>query len=183
MDNEPINLLPQERQRALAREYLLRLGTVAAFMLTALAFVAGLLLLPTYVFLSRSAATKEAHLANVESALSSENEAALSAHLAALSSDAELLIALGRAPSASATIRDVLAISRPGIALSGFTYTPAGNGPGTLAVSGIAATRDALRTYQLALQKAPFAASAELPVSAYAKDANIVFTITITLAL
>ncbi|MFA5998355.1 MAG: hypothetical protein WC814_03170 [Candidatus Paceibacterota bacterium] len=183
MNNEPINLLPQERQRTLAREYLLRLGTVAAFMITALTFVAGLLLLPTYVFLSQSAIAKEAHLANIEFTLSSENEAALSAHLAALSSDAELLIALGRSSSASATIRDALGVSHPGIALSGFAYTPAGKVPGTLAVSGVAATRDALRTYQLALQKAPFVASAELPVSAYAKDTHIVFTIMLTLAL
>ena len=67
--------------------------------------------------------------------------------------------------------------------LSGFSYTPSSSsGSGTIALSGISATRDALRGYQLALQGAPFARSAALPVSAYAKDANIDFTITITLS-
>jgi hypothetical protein len=56
-----------------------------------------------------------------------------------------------------------------------------GKAPGTLSVSGIAVTRGALRAYQLALQSAPFAVAANLPVSAYAKDTDIAFTITVTL--
>jgi hypothetical protein len=40
-----------------------------------------------------------------------------------------------------------------------------------------------LRSYQLALQGASFARAVDLPVSAYAKDADIAFTVTITLAL
>ncbi len=177
------NLLPPERERALSRSYSLRFGVVVALLLTALALIAALLALPTYVFLSKSAAAKEAHLANIESVLSPADEKALAAHLAALSSDAAILIALGRAPSASATIRAALSVPRPGISLSGFAYTPAAlKNPGKLAVSGVAATRDALRNYQIALSSTPFAASADLPVSAYAKDADIAFTITMTLA-
>ncbi len=183
MYNELTNLLPEERQRALSRAYFWRLGAVVAVLVTILVAVAGLLLLPIYVFLTQSAATKQAHLTSIESALSSANEANLSARLAALPSDAAVLSSLGSAPSASATLRAALAIARPGIILTGFAYTPAGGGtPGILVISGTAATRDALRTYQLALQNDPFATAANLPVSAYAKDTNIVFTISVTLA-
>ena len=182
MDNELTNLLPPERQRALSREYLLRLGTVAAALITILTFAAALLLLPTYMFLGQSAAAKGAHLANVENILSSSDEKTFSARLAVLSSDAAALLALGSIPSASTIVRTALAIQRPGITLSGFGYTPAtAKVPGTLAITGTAATRDALRSYQLALSSAPFAAAANLPVSAYAKDADITFTITVTL--
>jgi len=183
MSDESINLLPQERQRALVREYRLRLGIVVAIVVTVLTFVAGLLLVPTYVFLTRSATAKEAQLANVEATLSSANEVALATHLAALSSDTTRLVALGSAPSISATIRMVLAVPRPGVTLIGFTYTTATEKlRGKLALSGVAASRDALRRYQLALQVAPFAATAELPVSAYAKDADISFTIIVNLS-
>lgn len=183
MDNELTNLLPPERQRALSRDYLLRLGVVAAILATALFISAGLLLLPSYVFLTQSAAAKEDRLAGLESVLSTADEKALSAQLAALSSDAAVLTALGKTPSASATIRAALSVSRPGVVLSGFSYAPAaGKTPRTLALSGIAVTRDALRTYQLALQSAPFAVAANLPVSAYAKDSDIPFTITVTLS-
>jgi len=134
------------------------------------------------VFLADAARAKEVRLAGIESALSSADEKALSARLAALTNDAAVLTALADAPSVSNIIRAVIAVSRPGIALSSFAYTPAANKiPGTLALSGTAATRDALRRYQIALQGAPFALSATLPVSAYAKDIDIAFTITMTL--
>lgn len=183
MDNEITNLLPQERQRTLSREYILRLSTVSALLATVLAVVAGLLLLPTYVFLTQSAATKQAHLASIQSVLSASNEIELSARLAALSNAATILAALGRAPLASTVLRATLAVPHPGVKLSGLTYTPAASDShGTIAISGVAATREALRTYQLALQSDPFASVADVPVSAYAKDADIGFVITVTLA-
>lgn len=183
MHNELTNLLPFKRQRALSRDYFLRLGVVSIVLLCLLIFVSAVLLLPTYVFLVDTARAKEARLASIESALSSADEKALSARLAALTNDAATLTALADAPSVSTIIRSAIAVPRPGVTLSGFSYTPAeGKVPGTLALSGTAATRDALRNYQLALQDSAFAFSATLPVSAYAKDANIAFTITVTLA-
>lgn len=183
MYNELTNLLPPERQRALSREYFLRLGVVAVVLLSLLTLTSAVLLLPTYVFLAKSASAKETRLATIESSLSSADGTALSLRLAALSSDAAILTALAGAPSVSAVVRTVLTVSRPGVTLSGFVYTPAEDKtPGTLTISGTAATRDALRSYQLALQSAPFALSATLPVSAYAKDTNITFAIIVTLA-
>ncbi len=183
MHSELTNLLPLERRHALRRSYFLRLGVVALLFASALTLAAAVLLLPTYVFLVNSYHAKEARLASIESTLSSSDETALSAQLAALSNDAATLVALENAPSASATIRAALATPRPGITLSGISYTPAtGTAAGTLVLSGTAASRDTLRSYQLALQGASFARSADLPVSAYAKDTDIAFTITVTLA-
>ncbi len=180
---EPTNLLPPERQRAIFRNYLMRFSVVAAFLTVALVCAAALLLLPTYVFLAKSSVAKKGHLASIESALSAADEASLSARLSALASDATQLSALRDAPSGSAVIRQALAVPHPGVILSGFTYTPtAPKKPGTLAISGTAATRGALRAYQLALQSTAFATSADVPVSAYAKDTDIAFAITVTLA-
>ena len=194
MKNDFTNLLPTPRRRALRRNYFFRLGVVAVLLVTALTVVAGALLLPTYVFLAQSTRAKEARLASVEAALTEGVEASLSARLSALSRDADALSALGRAPSASAVIRATLAVPRAGITLSSITYAPALSAapkPGapaapktlaTLALSGVAATRDALRNYQLALQAAHFARSADLPISAYAKDTNNIFIITVALS-
>lgn len=182
MDNEPINLLPTERQSALSREYLIRVAVTVTFLVTLLIVTAGALLVPTYIFLTQSASAKQDQLANVEAILSSANEKSLSARLVTLAGETARLSALGTIPSASATIRTVLVTARPGVMLSGFGYTRADDkSSGTLTVSGIAATRDALRSYQLALQSSSFAAAANLPVSAYAKDTNIEFTIMVTL--
>lgn len=183
MHDELTNLLPPERVQALLRNYVLRVVVVIIVLATALTLSAAILLVPTYVLLAGNENTKKTHLANIESTFSSAEEAALSARLAVLSRNAAALVALSNAPSASAIIQEVLAVSRPGITLSGLSYTPpADKEPGTLVVSGSSATRDALRNYQLALEQTPLARSAVLPVSAYAKDANIDFAITITLA-
>lgn len=182
MDPNLTNLLPAERRRALSRSFLLRVIVVIVALVTVLTLAAGVLLIPTYVYLEATAATKQAHLASMEASLSSSDETGLAARLAALSSNAATLTALSNAPSASVLIREILAVPRPGITLSSFAYTPAeGSSAGTIVVSGSSATRDALRNYQLALQGASFAQSAALPVSAYADDTDISFAITVTL--
>ena len=182
MNNERTNLLPEDRQRTLRHGYFLRLGVVALIFLILLTCAAAVLLIPTYVFLAENAHAKEVHLAGIESAASSTDSSALSKQLATLSDDSNILGMLTETPSVSAIIRSVLAISRPGITLSGFSYAPMGSkNANVLTISGMAATRDALRSYQLELQNAPFAASADLPVSVYAKDTDISFTITVTL--
>ena len=183
MHNELTNLLPEERQKALSRDYILRIGVITAMLATALTLSAGVLLVPTYVFLNGNVNAKRVSLAHIESTLSSADEVALQERLAALSMNAAALAALSDAPSVSALIRDALSVSHPGITLSRISFAPATEkGSGTMVVSGSAATRDALRSYQLALQGAQFARSAVLPVSAYAKDSDIAFAITITLA-
>ena len=180
--SELTDLLPRARRAALTRDYYLRLGVVAAFVISAFAVAAGLLLLPTYVFLSQSESAKLVRLASVEATLASTGDSELSARLATLMADATTLAELAHAPSPSAVLREMLSIKRQGISLSGITYTgAAGKNVGTLAITGTAATRDALRNYQIALQASPFAAAVTLPVSAYAKDTDIAFTVTVTL--
>ncbi|HUY62583.1 MAG TPA: hypothetical protein VMV50_02230 [Candidatus Paceibacterota bacterium] len=177
------NLLPVNRQRTITREYFVRLGVIAAWLVTLLIVASGFLLIPTYVYLSANQSTKTSQLAGIESSLSSSDATSLAAQLAALSNDAATLSALKDMPAASTVIREMLSVARPGITLTGITYTPSGMGtPGTLAVIGTATTRDTLRAYQLALQSASFASAANLPVSAYAKNANLPFTITVTLS-
>lgn len=182
MNNQLTNLLPPERQHALSRDYVLRLCTVAAVVIALLTVAAGVLLLPSYVFLTRSEGSKQARLSIIETVLSSADDAAISARLAALSGEASQLMKLKNEPSASGTMRAILAVSRPGVTIFGITYTRAsGATPGAVSISGTAATRDALRSYQLALEHASFVAAANLPVSAFAKDANISFTIEVIL--
>lgn len=183
MSNELTNLLPLERRDKLVREQRFRFGVAVAASCAFLCIAAGALLLPTYVLLSGSERVKVARLAELTSTLSSADERVLAARLEALSSSAAELIAFSNAPSASNVLRAAFAVPRPGVTISGFVYKPkAGKTMGTLVLSGTATTRNDLRRYQLALQSAQFARSANMPVSVYAKDTDISFAITITLA-
>jgi hypothetical protein len=183
MRDELTNLLPPERLRALALNYYIRLGVVSLASVTVLTMAAAVLLIPSYVFLDNSLRVKQERLANMEAARSVTNESALTDRITQLSNEVGTLSALAHAHSSVQIARSILSISRTGIRISGFSYAPAvGKTPGTIALRGISQTRDNLRTYQSALQSAPGVASANLPVSAYAKDSNIDFTVTVTLA-
>lgn len=177
------DLLPPERRRKEQNAYLLRLGVVAALTATVLVAIAALLLLPTYLFLSQEIQSSRAQLAQTEASLAAAGGSELSSQLARLTSDTARLSVLKTVPSATAAITEALGVARSGVTLSGFSYVPPENGkPGTLAITGSAATRVALQSYQAALQSASFSSSVNLPVSAYAKDANIPFIVTVTLA-
>lgn len=183
MHRELTNLLPLERQRLLSRDYFLRLGIVNALLLTVITCIAAALLLPTYVLLESSSNAKEIRLANIKSTISSADEKAFTMRLAALSANVVALTALANAPSAGTIIRTILDVSRPGVTILGFDYTAATTKSlGKLLISGTSSTRDALRNYQIALQDVSFVRTANLPISAYAKDTNIAFTITATLS-
>lgn len=182
MINKLTNLLPSSRQDLIAHEYVFRLGVVAISLCSALVLVAAVLLLPSYVFLLGSAEAKGTHLATIKSTLSSADEKNLSVRLSSLSNDVATLTMFAKKMPVSVAARSILGITRPGITLSGLLYTSVvGKNSPTFALSGTASSRDALRNYQIALQGASFVSSAELPVSAYAKDTNITFTITVTL--
>jgi hypothetical protein len=183
MSNNTMNLLPEARQRALAREYYMRISVVALLLVTSLALVSMVLLVPMSILLANTAREKEAHLAALQSELALSEESALALRLQVLSDEMAKLSALANAPSASETIRSVLFVPHLGVKLSGFSYAPAlGKSPGNVELNGVAATRDELRTYQLALARAPSVRGVNLPVSAFAKDSDIPFTIDLTLA-
>lgn len=178
-----LDLLPRERQRALRRGYALRLSVIGILLATVLIVLAGIFLVPTYVFLNSTFHADEMRLAAINTTLSSTNDSALSTRLAALSENAQSVISLSKNTSVSGLMQSVLAVPHIGISLASFTYTPrVGQDPATLVVSGTSQTRDLLRQYQLALSAAPFATSADLPVSTYATQTDLPFTITITLA-
>jgi hypothetical protein len=181
MKVELTNLLPRRRVRALKRGYFFRLLTVAAVMLTAIIVINITLLVPSYLFLQSDINTSRVNLQTLDMALAASQGSEIGARIARVEVDAEYLTRLEKQPTASAAIRSVLGRARPGITLTGINFTaPTKGDDGKMLVSGTAATRDALRRYNLELSSLPFVKSADLPISAYAKDSDIPFTITLT---
>lgn len=181
MYRELTNLLPKSRRKANRAAYFFRLSTVGVLMLALLVVISGILLVPTYLYLAQQVTANEARVAHLDEALASSEEQAVNARLEQLAQDASHLAELSSKASASGAIRAVLAVSRPGIALSGFTFTAGKEGEEhRMTVSGLAASRESLRRYDQALAALPFVSSANLPISAYAAESNIPFTITLT---
>ncbi len=179
---ELTNVLPKDRLKSLRRDYFIRLSIVGLSLVTVLVGSTGVLLLPTYVYLKAETNAREAQLLALESALASGDEAMLEARITTLTKQSTRLASLKNGETASAYLLKALAVPRPGIKISGFSFAPTEKErPSTLLISGVADTRDNLRAYQLAITAAPFVKSADLPISSYAKNSDISFSIMLAL--
>lgn len=181
MKSELTNLLPPERARSLRTLYLMRLATVAVLVFVGVALIHSVLLLPAYLYLGEQVKGREALLASLSASIDGNQEKEATARTAALTNDATYLTRLSTMPTASAAIRAVLLVPHTGIRIKGFAYAPAQTGKeAQLRVSGVAGSRDALRRYEEALSREPYVTSTELPISSYAKESDIPFTIALT---
>lgn len=182
MKFELTNLLSSDRIRAFRRQYFMRLGTVLVFAGALLVGIQAVLLAPTFIYANEQAEIHRARIAGLTGAGDTAGERSVSERLALVSENATRAVALSSAPTASAALRGVLALPRPGILVTRFALeTPKSSEvPGRMTLSGVAASRDALRQYHAALRSLSFVTEANLPLGAYALDSEIPFTITIT---
>jgi hypothetical protein len=181
MHSKLTNLLPSDRMRSNRRAYFLRFGAVSFITLAILVVVHGILLFPSYVYLGGQVTSKQIELKTLSSAAPVSQSQAVK-QLAALRTDAQYLSSVGNAPTVSSAIRLLLSLPHLGIQLSGFSYTPdpTAGAARHMIIHGTAITREALRSYDQTLQAAPWIKNADLPISAYAKETNIDFTIDLT---
>jgi len=180
MELELTNLLPEERIRSLRRVYFIRLTVVAVLLLVGVTIVHGVLLLPSFMYLRNQVGERTQSLAALTSTLAGSEEKEISTRVAALAEDSAHLARLSSVPKASAAIRAIAALPRSGIRLTGFSFAPKEGAEAQMSVSGVATTREALRTFEQSLADQPFITSADLPISAYAKERDISFTISLT---
>jgi hypothetical protein len=183
MSTELTNLIPRSKTKRFRREYFTHLATVAFFMLTLLVGAQCLLLLPSYIYERQAVDSETTQLSTLSANLSTAQEKEVQTRLASLQAKGAFLGGFSTVPTASTALRAVLAVTRTGITLNGFTFTPPKAGAlGVMQLSGTAATRETLRSYDAALSALPFVKTADLPISSYAKASAIPFTITLTMS-
>lgn len=181
MHPELTNLLPPDRKRALNRDYLIRVAVVASYLFALVVIVHGLLLIPAYLYLRQEIAQREAQLAIVQNSASTLENKEIKARIELLETNAARLISQNERPTASAAMRAVLEAPRTGIRLTGITYGAAATPEARkMTLKGIAANREVLRSYVQVIQALPMVTKAELPISAYARERDIEFALTLT---
>lgn len=180
MSPELTNLVPHSKAKLFRQDYFIRLIVVMLVLVALLFFVQCILLLPSYIYENQSAVADTRELARLSASLATMQDQEVQKRLNALQAEAAHLQSLATTPTASAAVKAILLVPRPGIILTGFTFTQAGAAPSTMQVSGVASTREVLRSYDAALAALPFVKTADLPISDYAKASNIPFTVTLT---
>lgn len=177
---DPINLMPEDRRRAFLESYFYRLGAIALFALALLVVVHGILLIPSYLFISEQIRVHETELASLEAGIAEKAGDNVGVELASLEASVRALAKLKNGSAGSTVISALLEAPHEGISLSNIVFeAPKGEGNGRLALTGSADNRDALRAYVQGLSSLPFVSSVDLPISAYAKETDIPFSITI----
>ena len=179
MSTKQTNLIPRERVQTAERDYYLRLLATATFALTILVIIQGVLLVPAYQYAQEEKMAHEAHIRELERTQGTQEEQSSAQRLEQRAASATQASELMAIPSVTGAVRSVLAVPRPGIFVTRFALTQEGQ-EGKLVISGTASTREALRTYHLALQALSFVTSADLPLSAYTAESAIPFSITLT---
>ncbi|KND51563.1 MAG: hypothetical protein AB202_03275 [Parcubacteria bacterium C7867-007] len=180
MSSELTNLLPRSSAKAFKHGYLLRVAALALFMLTLLIVIHGLLLAPSYLYARTEVVRQTKQLEGLDASLQTSEEKEVRARLGSLTGNVTYLNRLATTTAASDVVRRILDVPRSGVQISGFTYAPSTKDGARMTVSGVASSRDTLRAYALALGQLPFVTNADLPISAYAKENDIPFTITLT---
>jgi Tfp pilus assembly protein PilN len=181
MSHDVINFLPDVQVRAFRRTYLARLASTwaVAIALVVVAHVA--LLTPTYLYIENEHASRVEQL-QILTAPPQEGQESLGARVEALSQNTKRLNLFLEKPRGSYFMQELLALPQKGVyihALSIDVSTTLSNQI-QMRVSGTASSREELRAYYLALSDLSFITSTDLPLSVYAKENDIPFSIGIT---
>ena len=174
-----MDLLPRPRAARVMRSYFLRLATVATLAVSAALAVHAVLLLPSYLHVRFEVEERERALSELEASLAGGQDQGIKERSERLAKDAAYFSGLAGLPKASRAVAAVIAVPRPGVTLEGFSFAPGERGA-SMTVSGRAASREALRAFESRLESEPYVESAELPISAYAAETDIEFSILLT---
>ncbi len=172
------NLLSQEQQKKVYQEYVSRRGSVllvfGCFSLCAL-FI---FLLPSYVISYFK--EQELQLAVKEFTRSDllSNEHTLEHTLQAVNEKLDMVSVSNATSSISAVVTTIVTDRVPGIIINKISYQQAT--PATIVVGGVSHGRENLTAFIKNLSKEGLFSSVTVPISDFAKDINIVFSIQIT---
>lgn len=170
------NLLPQEEQRLLDREYRLRLAATGLFFFAALSVIASIFMLPSLTLLSgkESLALKSRDSLKKEVALMSSDDRGVLAiaakKVAALSAKTPTL-------SFHELITDITGARMAGVKITGLSIKRGDKDSFDAVISGIAADRDTLLSFARNLQNNKIFSTVTVPVSNFAPASDINFSI------
>ncbi len=175
-----INLISPDARRRITTEYWVRVITVWLFLLTVAAMLAGAFLLPPYMLVTSQVRSFVAE-AEAAKALVANGDGTARALIIA-SDQARLLIDAERTLRFTAIIDELVQVVDEGIVVREYNFLRTASGVAPVQVGGVAETRQSLAAFRDALLAQPLVTAVDLPISSFAKDRDIQFLITLTIA-
>ncbi len=175
-----INLIPPEAKKNITLEYWVRVGSVWALLLAFALACASFIFLPVYVLISSQvdAYTESANSASAKIA-SYEN---VTTGLVRASQEARTVMAGANFTPVSEYMSIINAAQGNNITITNVSMSRAEEGIAPIQLSGVALDRQSLAAFRDRLLNEEQFSAVELPIANLAKDKDISFSITITVA-
>jgi len=174
-----INLIPPDAQKQVKREYKIRVASVWLYLLGSAFLIIAILYAPTYVLLRSqlSSFSEEYAQANTQDETFKELETAINA----ANETAKLLNTSSNMVLFSTIISELESLTTNGVDITNFMMSREGSVVNSIVINGDAVSRSSLSSFRDAIEASELFESATLPLSNFAKDRDIPFSITITL--
>lgn len=171
-----INLIPEEAESVVKREYALRVGGTLSFLLGAVFLVLTIALIPTYVLID----------AQITTSVRQAEESGLSEEFARADSEVKTTRSLlrrlrGDVPAVlgSTAIEEIRSVAPSGISFRFFRIEEEKGTLKKVHVQGTASSREVLASFRGAVEQSDLFATAEVPIADLARDINLPFTMTV----
>lgn len=173
------NLLPQEHQKDLRKEYSRRRFILAFGALFFIGTSALLTLFPSYLLSLQQ--EKEISLEDyVDAEIWKEDMDLLNENIKRIKSDVRIVLSGKEDVFAGDVFDTVLSQVSSGILIHNLQYEKNGKQGIKVVVAGVAETRDGLLVFAKSLEDTPLFTRVEVPVSTFTKEKNIEFSLTLT---
>ena len=157
-----------------------RTQTVWLLLLAVAATVIGLMLFPAYVLVTSQVNVSEVE-ADVARARVGEHDTTNKV-LDAASDEARQIVAQAAEPELTTVLETIESLIPSGVEASAYALSRSGSEVAPVLVRGTASSRTVLATFRDALQAHPLIAKVDLPISNFAKERDISFSVTLTIS-
>jgi hypothetical protein len=180
-----INLIPPQGQKSAKIEYVLRVGSTMSVLFGFVAILVAVAHIPTYVLIKAQIEDLDA-----TSAKESGKEEAIATAIQEVGYATTTVARLKAVPETTRLtefIHEIETRASSGISFKTFSVTEtkakkdAKPKITAIQVQGVAATRDILAQFKSTLETSTFFAKAEIPIADLVQDADLPFTVTLTL--
>jgi hypothetical protein len=175
-----INLIPPEAQRRITYEYGARVVTVCLLLWALAGVVVGVATLPSYLLVTERLQAVSVDLAAATA--SADSDSAVSRALIVASEQARLLREAENTQRFSTLVAVVEAAAGSGVSISSYDFGRDGQALRPVVVGGNAASRQALAAFRDALLAQPLVEEVNLPISNFARDRDIDFSLSISVS-
>jgi len=172
------NLIPPNSKKQIVRLYWVRVVSVWGLFWALALLISAILLYPTYLLVTGTAAAYAETAASVTERTDIYND--MVAELNKSNQEAKAIVRMSESPVLSGILQDIWGVNGQGIAIASINLVRQAGDIAPVALTGEASDRQALASFRDRLEALAYVEKVDLPIENLAGSQDISFTITVT---